>query len=134
MRKDMNTNWQGMRLWTPAIIPALTLSLSLALPVQGGKRAQTKAAGSEEFFVISSVDLRKNQIVLKRPTEVTELVLVTQNTVYSDEDGKALRFQDLRAGDTVYVTLVERPDGVTATRIRKGPMTVEELQRRYLKQ
>lgn len=122
-----------MRLWTPAIIPVLALSLSLALPMQGGRRERAKTAGGEEFFVISSVDLRKNQIVLKRPTEVTELVLVTQNTGYIDEEGKALRFQDLRAGDTVYVTLVERPDGVTATRFRKGPMTVEELQRRYLK-
>ncbi len=97
------------------------------------ERAQAASAASGQFFIISSVDLNKHQLVLKAPTEVTELAQVTDKTVYLDEDGKRLQFNDLRAGDTVYVTLVmERPNTRVITRLRKGPMTPGELHRRYL--
>ncbi len=124
-----------MKLWSSTIVSSLALIFLLGLSLRAGRREGAKPAEREAFFVISSLDGKKRQIVLKRPTEVTELVRVTEKTVYQDTEGKPLRFQDLRAGDTVYVTLVVGPEGVeVATRIRKGPMTVEELHRHYLTQ
>jgi len=106
----------------------------LALPLWAEKPGQAATPGEGEFFVISSVDAKKNQIVLKRPTEVTEVVRVSEKTAYLDEQGKALLFKELRAGDTVYVTFVAGSSGGRMVgRIRKGPMTVEELHRRYLR-
>lgn len=127
--KGMKGNSKKRRGSTFPIAFALGVSLWSAFPLGAGKREPATAAVHDEFFVISSVDTRKNQIVLKRPTEVTELVRVTDKTLYLDAEGRPLRFQDLRAGDTVYVA----SSAGVATRIRKGPMTVEELHRRYLK-
>lgn len=96
--------------------------------------AQTAKSGGEEFFIISSVDQTKHQIVFKKPTEVTTLMAVTDRTSIRDEHAKALNLSDLRAGDTVWV-IATRPDRDgkrTALRIRKGPMTVEALHRLYL--
>lgn len=128
-------------------IGALTCCLGV-LPLCAGSRGQAEGESGEQFFLISSVDAKKHQIVLKAPTEVTELARVTDKTVYRDEQGKPMQFKDLRAGDTVYVVLSPagsfRPSGSTAssaageglrvvTRIRKGEMTPEELHRRYLR-
>ena len=97
---------------------------------QGGARG---ASASEEFFIISSVDLKKNQLVLKRPTEVTVLMDVTDKTVCVDEKGKAVHLKDLRAGDTVFVSYQRKSDGESvATRIRMGYMTLDEVHKRYL--
>jgi hypothetical protein len=97
------------------------------------KGDRSAAATSDQFFIIASVDARKQQLVLKRPTEVTELMQITDKTACVDEDGKPIHFADLRAGDTVFVTSARGAGGATvALRIRKGPMTVEELRRRYL--
>ena len=129
----MDIHRREARLEATAVLCALAASLFTALPSQAGERQQSKGLGGEEFFIISSVDLKKNEMVLKRPTEVTELVRVGDQSVYLDANGKPLRFQDLRAGDTVYVTFAGSPDGpAIARRIRKGPMTAEELRRRYL--
>jgi hypothetical protein len=123
--------------YTPLPIVLLVLMLVSApmlapfLHAEGGTRRM--ATTGEDFFIISSVDARKRQIVLKRPTEVTELVQVSEKTIYLDEQGKAIDFKSLRAGDTVYVTSNPGPDGVRiASRIRRGPMTLEELHRRYV--
>jgi len=85
-----------------------------------------------DFFIISSIDLAKGRILLKRPTEVTELMRVDGATHYFEEHGKPIRLTDLRAGDTVYI--VSRP-GVedVAVTIHKGPMTADVLRERYLK-
>jgi hypothetical protein len=108
--------------------------LSPTLPLRAERGEHSRAAEGESFFIISSVDTKKKQIVLKRPTEVTELIQVTDKTVYLDDNGKTLQFQDLRAGDTVYVSSIRNAEGTrVATRIRIGPMTIEELHRRYLK-
>jgi uncharacterized protein DUF5666 len=137
----------GSKARMPRRFAVMVLALSLpgflaAIGWAGSRPGKSETSGrgglgspaGEEFFLISSVDGKKHQIVLKRPTEVTELVRVTDSTVYRDEQGKPLDFKDLRAGDTVYVTLAMQPDGSRiATRIRKGIMTVEELHRRYLK-
>jgi hypothetical protein len=105
----------------------------LAPSLRAEARAQSQAASGEEFFIISSVDVAKKQIVLKRPTEVTELIAVNDKTVYRDEQNRAIDFKNLRAGDTVFVTASRGAEGIRiASRIRRGPMTPEELHRRYL--
>ncbi len=106
---------------------------------QDGERKSNRAsplhAQPETFFIISSVDIRKKQLVLKRPTEVTELMQVTDKTICLDEQGKPIQFKELHAGDTVYVTSAPSSLGPrTVRRVRRGPMTVEELHRRYLRQ
>lgn len=108
------------------VLIALLVLLATAL----GAEAQTDR---EEFFIVSSLDVAHGRIVLKRPTEVTLLMLVTARTVYHDEQGKPLRLTDLRTGDTAYITYRQSPGGApTALLVRLGPMTVQELQRRYL--
>jgi hypothetical protein len=110
------------------------VSVSTLTPLlRAAERAQDEATSREDFFIISSVDAAKKQIVLKRPTEVTELIRVSEKTVYLDEQGKAIEFKSLRAGDTVYVSSSPGPDGKRiVNRIRRGPMTLEELHRRYV--
>ena len=107
----------------------LAVGLFLSSALAQGK----KAATSEEFFIISSIDITKSQLVLMRPTEVTVLMQVLEKTTYLDEKGRALHLNDLRAGDTVWVTSVGGGEQTQmALRIRKGPMTVQELHRLYL--
>ena len=102
---------------------------ALVLPLRA-ETAQRAASPSDEFFIISSVNLGKDQLVLKRPTEVTVLMDATDKTVCVDEKGKLLQLKDLRAGDTVFVTYHSNADGErVATRIRMGYMTPEEVHR-----
>lgn len=115
------------------IIPTLVVLLLLALPMWAQKKPAVHAQATEDFFIISSLDAAKHRLVLKRPTEVTVLMEVGQETSYLDEQGKPLHFSDLRAGNTVYITAKPGPEGVPIVlRIRKGPMTLEELHHRYL--
>jgi hypothetical protein len=101
--------------------------------------AQTRLAktanntSGEQFFIISSVDMAKKELLLKEPTEITEVVQVNDQTHYLDSSGKPIQLTALRAGDTVYIRTAGTPAGKVATSIRKGPMTVEELHKRYLK-
>lgn len=123
-----------MKRRTTILLSALALGQLLSLPLLAETREKARPSVGEEFFIVSSVDIKKKQIVLKRPTEVTELVLVNEKTVSLDEQGKPVPVKDLRAGDTVYVTTAPLSGGGrVALRIRKGPMTPEELHRRYLK-
>ncbi|MGB0034521.1 MAG: hypothetical protein WBP79_03505 [Candidatus Acidiferrales bacterium] len=112
-----------------AVILLAGLSLAAGAPAQ-----VKKASGGEEFFLVSSVDLRKSQVLVKRPTEVTLLVKVDDKTQYVDEKGKAIKLADLRAGDTIWIiSSAPGADGEPlAQRIRKGPMTVKDLHRLYL--
>jgi len=94
------------------------------------------AAGTEreEFFIVSSLDAARGRVVLKRPTEVTVPMRVTEQTAYRDEHGKPFTLKDLRPGDTAYITFRQGPGGEpTALLVKLGPMTVAELQRRYLR-
>jgi len=94
---------------------------------------EKKTANGEEYFIVSSIDPTKSQLLLKRPTEVTQLIKVSDKTQFVDTDGKSIRLADLRAGDTVWVTSSAGDQGVpVAVRIRKGPMTVEDLHRYFL--
>ena len=85
---------------------------------------------ADEFFIISSVDTAHNKIVLKRPTEVTVVVSVPPNATLRGERNEQLHIADLRAGDTIYAVVTP---SMAATSIRRGPMTIEELRRRYLR-
>lgn len=107
--------------------------LIAVLVLLGTALGATAQSDREEFFIVSSLDAARGRIVLKRPTEVTLLMQVTAQTAYRDEQGKPLRLADLRTGDTAYITYRQSPGGApTALLVRLGPMTVQELQRRYL--
>ncbi|HEV2351200.1 MAG TPA: hypothetical protein VG028_15285 [Terriglobia bacterium] len=114
----------------------LFLALLMGAPLSAEQQQKGTAPGGEEFFIISSVNMSKDQLVLKHPTEVTELMLVNRNTTCLNEQGKPLACKDLRAGDTVYVTSSRSSGGGegarVAVRIRIGPMTIEEVHRKYV--
>ena len=113
-------------------ILCLALLAEIFFSAAGCAQSKKTAAG-EEFFMISSVDVPKSQILLKRPTEVTLLMRVNDKTQILDENGKSLRLADLHAGDTVWVKSSSRDKGEPlAISIRKGPMTVQELHRYFL--
>jgi hypothetical protein len=113
---------------------AIFLFLAAGLSAAAGAYAQEKPTpAGEQFFIVASIDQPKSQVLLKRPTEVTLLAQVNAKTRILDEDGKPIQLSDLRAGDTVWVTLRPVSSGeATAVQIRKGPMTVAELHRYYL--
>ena len=114
-----------------ALSAAFLVVLAAAAAIGAGSAAP---ASSEEFFIVSSVDAGKSAMVLKQPTEVTLTMRVTEKTRCRDEQGKPIRFTDLRAGDTVFIASERDPSGhPVASNIRRGPMTVEELHRRYLR-
>ncbi len=98
-----------------------------------GPASPASASNEEDFFIVSSVDVAQKRLVLKRPSDVTVLVRVTEKTTYRSEQNRPLQLTDLRGGDTVYVRLSAGSESDVAKSIRKGPMTVEELRRRYLR-
>ena len=89
--------------------------------------------GRGDFFIVSSIDFAKRQILLKRPTEVTELMRVGSETRYFEERGKPIRLTDLHAGDTVFIASKPTGGQSVAVTIHKGPMTLDLLRERYLK-
>ena len=99
--------------------------------------AQSGAASSDfakgDFFIVFSIDLAKKQVLLKRPTEVTELMRVDGETRHFEESGKSMRLADLRAGDTVFIMSKSTGGKPVAVTIHKGPMTLTVLRERYLK-
>jgi hypothetical protein len=109
----------------------VALFVSAALPIwAAGHGAATQTR--DEFFIISSVNLPKHQLVLKLPTEVTMQMTVDSKTAIVGENGQQMNLGELRSGDTVYITYVTGPEGENALKIRLGPMTVQELHQRYL--
>jgi nucleoid-associated protein YgaU len=113
---------------------AVLLGAFLPTWVRAAENPSASGNAASEFFIVSSVDLSRKQIVLKRPTEVTELIQTSDKTDYRNEEGKEIQFANLRAGDTVWVTFDGKAEGVrVAAVIRKGPMTTDELHRRYVK-
>ena len=97
------------------------------------RAASPAAPSADEFFIVSSVDSDKGTIVVKRPTETTLTIRVTEKTRCLGLKGEAIRFTDLRAGDTVFIASIAGSGPPVASTIRRGPMTVEELHRRYLR-
>jgi len=113
---------------------ATLVAILAAIAATGARVAAPVAASSEEFFIVSSVDAAKSTMVLKRPTEVTLTMRVTEKTLCRNEEGKPIRFTDLRAGDTIFIVSEKDSSGqLVASSIRQGPMTVKELHQRYLR-
>jgi hypothetical protein len=114
------------------LVVLLTALAGSSLAAQSKAQSKTAAAG-EEFFIISSVDQSKSQIVLKRATEVTQLMKVNDKTQFLDTNNKPIQLADLKAGDTVWAISSPGQNGdLLGTRIRKGSMTIEELHRHFL--
>ena len=111
---------------------ATVLALAILLLSALAAKDEARDGSAGDFFIISSVDMAKKQLLLKFPTEVTEVMRVDDHTRFLDEGGKPIKLADLRAGDTVYVTSARGAQGLVAVRIRKGPMTLDELHRHYL--
>jgi hypothetical protein len=92
----------------------------------------------EQFFIIASVDQTRQELLLKRPTEVTLLMKTSDKTTFLDEMGRTMTLGDFRAGDTVWVAAPGATASAggsaepTATRVRKGQMTVADLHKMYL--
>ncbi len=82
---------------------------------------------------ISPVNHAKQEILLMAPTEVTQAMQITPQTLFYDEQGRALKFNDLLAGDSVYVVSKPSREGaVEAVRVQKGVMTPQVRRERYL--
>ena len=112
------------------LLAAALVFLSLASVARAQGR---KNAAGEEFFIVSSVDLKDSSVLLKRPTEVTIQMKITPTTKLLDEQGKPFHISDFRAGDTIWAIVRAASSGaLTASSIRKGPMTVAELHSLYL--
>lgn len=112
----------------------LTLLFSVMLPLCGAPANARYSQPRDEFFIISSVDVTRTRLVLKRPTEVTVVMEVPAAAAITDESGTALHLSNLRAGDTIYaVDSVNAKGGLVAISIRRGAMTVAELHRRFMR-
>lgn len=113
----------------------LLATLAAAFALASVPRVAAQGASREtrdEFFIISSVNLPKHQIVLKLPTEVTLQMSVGGKTSIVGEKGQKMNLGELRSGDTVYITYATGSEGASAINIRVGPMTEKELHQRYL--
>jgi hypothetical protein len=134
----MSNTASGRLAWASSVL-AVVLSLVNFRSPHPVFAAQTRLAktanntSGEQFFIISSVDMAKKELLLKEPTEITEVVQVNDQTHCVDSTGKPIQLTALRAGDTVYIRTARTQAGKVATSIRKGPMTVEELHKRYVK-
>ena len=113
---------------------ALLFAAVAAAISTGSQAARPPSTAEEDFFIVSSVDAAKGTMVLKRPTEVTLMMRVTEKTACRSEQGKPIHLADLRAGDTVFIASDRDSSGqLVASSIRQGPMTVKELHQRYLR-
>ena len=112
---------------------AVAILLTLAVSAPAWAQAHPKNAQGEEFFIVSSVDLQKHQVVLMRPTQLTVVATIGPQTSYLSEKGQKLDVKAMKAGDTVWaITKKERDGTVTAVRLRQGAMTATDLHKLYL--
>ncbi|HEV2222123.1 MAG TPA: hypothetical protein VGR84_03890 [Candidatus Acidoferrales bacterium] len=112
---------------------AMAILLALAISMPAWAQAHPKNAQGEEFFIVSSVDLQKHQVVLMRPTQLTVVATIGPQTAYLGEKGQKLDVKAMKAGDTVWGITKPGPDGsVVAVRLRQGAMTPAELHKLYL--
>ena len=124
----MNKAWKAV-----AMMALCAVTTALAAPAWAQMGENPKNSRGEQYFIISSVDLEKHQLVLMYPTQLTVIAAVDDNTMFAGENGEKLTLNDLRAGATVWA--VTRPQGkgkVLALRIREGAMTPAELHKLYL--
>ena len=87
------------RLHAAALVGVVTLGL-FPHPVDA------QPSPPDEFFIVSSVNSAKHELLVKMPTEVTQVMRVDDGTKYFDRHGKSIGLADLRAGDTVFRRLV----------------------------
>lgn len=114
-----------------ACVFALLLALAVSAPAWA--RANPRNAQGEEFFIVSSIDLQKRQLVLMRPTQLTLVATYNAQTEFLGEKGEKLAIKDFKAGQTVWAITRPGKDGeVTAIRLREGAMTAAELHKLYL--
>lgn len=116
---------------------ASTLAAFLALAMAAPAREQSPVAAAnlrgEQFYIISSVDMQKHQIVLMRPTQLTVVATTNDQTTYLGEQGQKRALKDLRAGQTVWAaTRKDKSGQVSVVTIREGAMTVAELHKLFL--
>jgi hypothetical protein len=124
----MNKIWKVVSAALPALI-ALTLA--------SAAWAQTPKSPSdsrgEQFYIISSVDMQKHQMVLMLPTQLTVVANADDNSVFLGEQGQKLALKDLHAGQTVWATLRKDKSGQTSiARLREGAMSIAQLHKLYL--
>ncbi|HKW90004.1 MAG TPA: hypothetical protein VJN21_14730 [Candidatus Acidoferrales bacterium] len=121
-----------MKCALPIFTAMLAIVLSAPLPAQ--MRKTPSESRGEQFYVISSVDMQKHQIVFMRPTQLTVVATTNDQTTYVGEQSQQkLALKDLRAGQTVWATIRKDKSGdLTVARVREGAMTVAELHRLYL--
>src|SRR5262252_4951509 len=111
---------------------AILHAIVLAAIVLGAPLRLCGQSNGDEFFIISSVNPPRMQVIAKRPTEVTQVIFVDGDTKYLDRTGRAITLSDLHAGDTVFIREKRGSDHPLAQEIRIGPMTLSELRKRYL--
>jgi hypothetical protein len=105
---------------------------ALVFPVTLAAAPSAPASPAEEFYIVSSIDAGHQRIILRRPTEVTVAMRVTAATSFRDEAGRAIKLSDLHAGATAWIRTEAHGAELTALAVRLGPMTLDELRRRYL--
>lgn len=129
------TGWTARRSTILKFVSfACILFVALAASAPAWAQANPKNAQGEEFFIISSVNMQKHQVVLMRPTQLTVVASFSDNTTYTDEKGQKLAISAMKAGDTVWAVVKRAADGtVTVLRLRQGAMTPAELHKLYLR-
>lgn len=75
----------------------------------------------------------KKELLVKKPTEISEVLRVNDKTRYMDNAGKRIDLTDLPPATWGYIRTAQTGSGKVAVTIRKEPMTIEELHRRYVK-
>lgn len=118
-------------------VVTLTLAAAISLAAVSTAWAQLPKspanARGEQFYIISSVDMQKHQIVLMHPTQLTVVATLDDRSAVVGEQSQKLALKDLRAGQTVWATLRKDKDGsLSIVKIREGAMTTAELHRLYL--
>ena len=127
----MNKDFHRLSVFSRILFPVLALVVSIPAFAQGVQNP--KNAKGEQFFMISSVNLPKHEIVLMAPTQLTLVVTTSSLSQYVGEKGQKLAEKDLKAGDTVWAIIKAGKAGqFTAVKIREGSMTPADLQKLYL--
>jgi hypothetical protein len=101
-------------------------------PVVSPSKEVVKTASGEQFFIVASIDRQNDQLLLKRPTEVTVLVKVDSKTKYFNDQGKPTPLSTFRAGDTVWAKVTDSQTDPIVIEMREGEMTLADLHKYYL--
>lgn len=122
----------GMHPPRRAIMPMGRTLTTPPRPVVSPSKEVVKSASGEQFFIVASIDRQNEQLLLKRPTEVTVLVKVDSKTKYFNDQGKPTPLTTFRAGDTVWAKVTDSQTDPTVIEMREGEMTLADLHKYYL--